>query len=87
MNEERNYEVIENEDVEVEVYEEPETSSRGIGRIILGAGALVIAGTAVLVHKNRRKLEERKIKKLEKKGYVIIRPENPEEEELEEDSK
>lgn len=68
----RNYEVI--EDVEVEVYdEEPETSSkRGFGALALGA--VLVGGAAALLYKNRNKLEERKIRKLEKKGYIVTRP-------------
>jgi hypothetical protein len=82
-----NYEniTIENEDVinpevELEVYEEPEATSDegGIGKVI-AVGAAVVGG-AVLLWKNRRKvtdwLDNRSVKKLEKKGYVISKPED-----------
>ena len=57
----------------VEVNEEPEeTTGNGLlGKIV--AGAVVVAiGAGALIYKNRNKLEERRIKKLEKKGYVIM---------------
>ena len=49
--------------------------------VIIGGGALVAGATALAI-KNRdkikAKLEERKIAKLEKKGYVVYRPEEVE---------
>ena len=49
--------------------------------VMIGGGALV-AGASALAIKNRdkikAKLEERKIAKLEKKGYVVYRPEEVE---------
>ena len=49
--------------------------------VMIGGGALV-AGAAALAIKNRdkikAKMEERKIAKLEKKGYVVYRPEEVE---------
>lgn len=63
---------MQNEEV-MEVYEEPEeTTGNGLlGKIV--AGAVVVAiGAGALIYKNRNKLEERRIKKLEKKGYVIM---------------
>lgn len=65
---------IENAEV-VEVYEEAEKAGSGIiGKVILGLVAVGI-GAGALVYKNRDKIEERRIRKLEKKGYVISRPE------------
>ena len=50
--------------------------------VMIGGGALVAGATALAI-KNRdkikAKLEERKIAKLEKKGYVVYRPEELEE--------
>lgn len=66
-----------NENEEIEVYDEPEESGSGvfkklaIGASILGGIGLV---TALTFKKNRAKLEERRIRKLEKKGYIIQRP-------------
>ena len=50
--------------------------------VMIGGGALVAGATALAI-KNRdkikAKMEERKIAKLEKKGYVVYRPEELEE--------
>lgn len=76
----KNFEEIENTDM-VENDEEPETSGKGIvGKLAIGA--LVVGGAAALIYKNKHKLEERKIRKLEKKGYIVVRPEDPMPEEL-----
>lgn len=49
--------------------------------VMIGGGALVAGATALAI-KNRdkikAKMEERKIAKLEKKGYVVYRPEKVE---------
>ena len=60
---------------EIEVYEEPETRSHSIlGKVV--AGALVVAvGAGALIYKNRAKLEQRRIEKLRKKGYVVYKTE------------
>ena len=76
MNEEmyNTYEEPENTE-EIEVYEEPETQSHSIlGKVV--AGALVVAvGAGALIYKNRAKLEQRRIEKLRKKGYVVYKTE------------
>ena len=57
--------------------------SKGVFKkvVMIGGGALVAGATALAI-KNRdkikAKLEERKIAKLEKKGYVVYRPEEVE---------
>lgn len=57
--------------------------SKGVFRkvVMIGGGALVAGATALAI-KNRdkikAKMEERKIAKLEKKGYVVYRPEEVE---------
>ena len=87
-NEETKNEIMElDNDTDVEVYDlEPEEESSGIlGKILIGAGVLAAGGLAALVYKNRDKLEERRIKKLEKKGYTVIRPEQFVEEDFDED--
>lgn len=85
-NEETKNEIMEldNNETEMDLYGlEPEEESSGIlGKILIGAGVLAAGGLAALVYKNRDKLEERRIKKLEKRGYTVIRPEV---EEVEED--
>lgn len=82
MNEETKNEIMElDNDTEMEVYDmEPEDSGSGIlGKVLIGAGVLA-AGAVALAYKNRDKLEERRIKKLEKKGYIITKAEVVEDE-------
>ena len=85
MSEEMRNEMIE-ETVEVEVYDYDESEVEGrrsIKGVVIGVGSVAITGATALAIKNRdkikEKLEERKIKKLEAKGYEIIRPELPDE--------
>ena len=70
-------EVIEeiNDSMEPEVYEmEPEEESGiGLGKIAIGT-ALVVGGIGLLCYKFRGKIEERRVEKLKKKGYVVIEP-------------
>lgn len=63
------------EEVVMDNEEYPETSGGGILGVLALVG--VAAGGAIggLIYKNRNKFEERKIKKLEKKGYIITKPE------------
>ena len=76
-------ELIMNEEMEtgmeLDTYDEPEVKGRGLGKLILGAGGAVVIGGVALFIKNKKKagtwMEEHKIKKLEKKGYVVIKPE------------
>lgn len=73
-------EEIKNEEIIEEVVENcdiPEVSSDNmIGKIVAG---VVVVGTGVLAalaYKNKEKLDEIRIKKLEKKGYVVCKPED-----------
>ena len=69
-------EVIENTDVlEPEVYDEPEESGISLGKLALGVG-LVAGGIGILCYKFKDKFEEHQVKKLKKKGYVVIKPED-----------
>lgn len=69
-------EVIENTDVlEPEVYDEPEESGISLGKLALGVG-LVAGGIGILCYKFKGKFEEHQVKKLKKKGYVVIKPED-----------
>lgn len=64
-----------NENEEAKVLNDQESSGSGIvAAVIVGAVVLVGAGIAALIHKNKDKIDERRIKKLEKKGYTIQRP-------------
>lgn len=60
---------------EVATYNGPDGSNRVGGVIPLISVALLAVGGTVgaLIYKNRAKLEERRIEKLRKKGYVITK--------------
>ncbi len=83
MEEIRNENVNDIEEIE-EVEVTPEDSGTvNILPIIIGAGSAVVAGVAALAYKNRAKIEEWKINRLRKKGYTIYK--NEEVVEVEED--
>lgn len=68
--------------------ERSEESGDGVSLLVVGAVMIVAAGVGAigaLLYKNRAKLEERKIKRWEKKGYVIYKPETPSEVKVSED--
>lgn len=79
-------EVIENDiDVlEPEVYDETEESGISLGKLALGVG-LVAGGIGILCYKFKDKFEEHQVKKLKKKGYVVIKPEDEDEDDVFED--
>lgn len=74
------------EEVVMDNEEYPETSSNGILGVLALATVAVGGAVGGLIYKNRNKLEERKIKKLEKKGYIITRPDPVEDVEPEDGS-
>lgn len=77
-------EEIKNENVnDIEEIEEVETAPEGSGvvevaAIVVGAVVAVGAGIGALVYKNRDKIDEWRINKLRKKGYVISKIEDAE---------
>lgn len=79
MSEEMKNEVINNEN-ELEVLdptEETENSENGsLGKLAVGALVVGVAAGALatFVHKNKDKIKERRIAKLEKEGYVVYKP-------------
>lgn len=77
MNEEMNNTFEEIENIEAtEIGNNLETSDNGlVGKIVIGAVIVAVGATAAFVYKNRAKFEERQIRRLEKKGYLISRPE------------
>ena len=78
MNEEMNntFEGIENIEA-TEISNDLETSDNGfVGKIVVGAVIVAVGAAAAFVYKNRAKFEERQIRRLEKKGYLISRPED-----------
>lgn len=89
MNEELRELNMENDDVTMDT-NDSDSKSGLIGKLVVGS---VVAGAGVLgaaIYKNRTKLEERrmehKIKKMEKKGFTVIRPEKVEEDSEEKES-
>lgn len=74
MEENKNLEAIEEETEEVDVA--PETYSLGNGSIGVIVGLCSIVGATVvgLAIKHRDKLDEWRIRKLEKKGYTVSKP-------------
>lgn len=74
MNEEMmNLEEMENTEV-IELDDELETSNGGIlGKIVVGTVIAAVGAGAALLYKNRGKLDEHRIKKLEKKGYAVYK--------------
>ena len=79
-------EVIENtvDVLEPEVYDEPEESGISLGKLALGVG-LVAGGIGFLCYKFKGKFEEHQVKKLKNKGYVVIKPEDEDEDDVFED--
>lgn len=76
MNEKiRNYEENEIIDLVPCEDEEPETSGNGVLGFVLGGLAVAAGATALVLHKTKSKREAKRIKKLEAKGYVVLRPE------------
>ena len=81
---------VEPQDMEDTIVESEESGSGVLGKLVLGGVLLAAAGggLAFLRKKNKDKIEERRIKQLEKAGYVVITPEpvepNDEDEDVEE---
>lgn len=67
-------EVMDNNEV-VDTYESEETSGKGISVVAVGAIAAGIGLGIVAAKKCKGKLEDWKVKSLEKKGYVVTKPE------------
>ena len=73
MEENKTMEVMDNE-VEVYNMEPEETSGKRFPVLAVGAIAAGIGLAVVGIKKGKGKLEEMKIKSLEKKGYVVTKP-------------
>lgn len=76
-------EIRENEIEEVEMDETTEKGKGFIGKVLIVVGLAAVAGVAAFAYKNRKKLEEKRIQKLEKKGYIVSKPETTDEDEEE----
>lgn len=88
MNEEIMKDEIMDETVVDESMEPCEESGDGVSLFAVGVAMIVAVGVGAigaLLYKNRAKLEERKIKRWEKKGCVVYKPETPSEVEVSED--
>lgn len=82
MNEEIKKEELEIMEEVVDDYNEVETSgSKMLATVVIGA---VCAGVAAILYKNRGKIEEWRIKRLEKKGYIVYKPDEVDDEDFEE---
>ena len=65
-----------------------ETNNSGVQTlVILGVGALAIgAGVAAWLYTQRDKIEQKKVEKMRKKGYIVYKPESIEDVNSEEES-
>lgn len=76
MEENMEMEIVKNEENEVVNYDNPCNSEKGGILPLVGIALLAGAGAvSALIYKNRAKLEERRIEKLRKKGYMITKME------------
>ena len=69
-------ETVTDTELDYENYEDVGTSSGVLGKVLLGA-AVGVGGVAALVYKNRNKILDWRIKRLEKKGYKVEKIETP----------
>ena len=74
-----------NEEIGTIDYEETECSGDGVGKLVAGLLVVGVAAVGGLAYAFRDKLEERKINRLRKKGYVIFKEDECEVREVEED--
>ena len=73
MEEIRNENVNDVEEEIEEVNAETEESGTAGLAIVITAGFALVSGIAALIYKNRDKFEEKRIERLRKKGYVIYK--------------
>ena len=76
MEENMEMEIVKDDDSEVIDYDSPCNSEKRGVLPLVGVALLVGAGAiGTFIYKNRAKLEERRINKLRKKGYIITKAE------------
>ena len=76
MEENMEMEIVKDDDSEVVDYDSPCNSEKRGVLPLVGVALLVGAGAiGTFIYKNRAKLEERRINKLRKKGYIITKAE------------
>lgn len=68
-----------------EVNVTPEITGGNLKKLAVGLGVGAVAVATAWVIKNKDKLDEWRIRKLEKKGYTVLKPEEVEEEETSEE--
>lgn len=74
MEEIKNTEAIEEVTEETDVMPEFESSNKNFVGIITGLGSVGIAAVVALAIKHRDKIDEWRVRKLEKKGYTVTKP-------------
>ena len=69
-------EIMDMQNEEVVMTNEETEENKGFGTIGKIVAGIVIAGlgAGAIIYKNRDKFDERKARRLEKKGYVVYRP-------------
>lgn len=65
-----------NDDEVMDTYETEETSGKGLGVVAVGAVLAAVGVGIAVARKNKGKLDEWRIRRLEKKGYVVTKPED-----------
>ena len=64
------------EEIEVVDYiPEKESNGSNLGAIVAGIGICAVMGISALAYKNRAKLEEKRVERMRKKGYICYKPE------------
>lgn len=66
-------EVMDNDEV-MDTYEPDENSGKGFGIVKVGAVLAAIGVGIAVVRKSKGKLDDWRIRRLEKKGYTVIKP-------------
>lgn len=78
-------EVMNNETVNEVAEVATEVSTGGnIGKIMIGVGITALAAVGAWAYKNRDRLEQKRVEKLRKKGYIILEPKEGQSENIEE---
>lgn len=74
MEEIKNTEAIEEVMEETDAMPEFDGSNKNIVGVIIGLGSVGIAAAVALAIKHRDKIDEWRVRKLEKKGYTVTKP-------------
>jgi hypothetical protein len=74
MNNEMNVEDVNLEEDVIVVCEDPDNSDENPVGAVIALAAAAVVGITALILKRKGKFDEWRIKRLEKKGYVVLRP-------------